>query len=555
MSRSNAMVAIDVDGCLGAGFSALVVGDWEAARSAFAMVVAVSDDPEALDGLGRALWWLRDPRGAVVHRERAYAGFRRRDELARAARIALWLSREYALVWGNAAAARGWHARAERLLATVAPGSDRGWLELARAERARDAVSSARHAECALEVAVEARDSDLELHALAQLGLAQVSAGHLDEGLAHLDEAMAAVTSGEPTSLETFADVCCTLLLACERAGDSERPEQWTEVLESFARAHDHAPLLAFCRTCCAGVHVASGRMDEAEEELTAALRDLTEAGQKARCIHPAARLAEIRVMQGRFDEAEELLGGFMDDPAALDAAVTLRLARGEPQAAAVLLVHRLETVDPETPAAAPLLSRLVEAHLAEGDIEGARVVAVQIERIAEIAGRDRVVAVAALARGRIAAAEGLGEAGPLLREAVNRYAALGLRLDTARARLALAQALVASEAPDASDVAGRAFSELESLGASREADEAAALLRRLGVKTKSGPRAAGLLTRREVDVLRLLGEGLTNAAIAKRLYLSPKTVEHHVARIYRRLGVDTRSEATAYAVRHLGGE
>ena len=77
------------------------------------------DEPEALDGLGRALWWLRDPRGAVVNRERAYAGFPRRGELARAARIALWPSREYALVWGNAATAGGWIGRAERLLGSA----------------------------------------------------------------------------------------------------------------------------------------------------------------------------------------------------------------------------------------------------------------------------------------------------------------------------------------------------------------------------------------------------------------------------------------------------
>ena len=149
-------------------------------------------------------------------------------------------------------------------------------------------------------------------------------AGRVDEGLARLDEAMAAVTSGEPASLETFADVCCTLLQACELAGDSDRPEQWTEVMESFARDYDHLPLLAFCRTCCAGVHAASGRIDAAEEELEGALRELTDAGQRARCIHPAARLAELRVTQGRFDEADELLAGFEDDPATLDAVATL---------------------------------------------------------------------------------------------------------------------------------------------------------------------------------------------------------------------------------------
>lgn len=82
----------------------------------------------------------------------------------------------------------------------------------------------------------------------------------------------------------------------------------------------------------------------------------------------------------------------------------------------------------------------------------------------------------------------------PVGRASPAGYAALGFRLDAARARLELACVLIATGQPDASDVAGRAFSELESLGAAREADAAAALLRGLGVKTKSGRRAAGLL-------------------------------------------------------------
>lgn len=142
-----------------------------------------------------------------------------------AARIALWLSREYALVFGNDSAAGGWLARAERLLRDVAPGAEQGWLDLARSERTRDVEEAARLAGDALAVALEAGDTDLELRALAQLGFAEVSLGQVDVGLGHLDEAMAAATSGEPATLETFADVCCVLMLACERAGDSERPQ------------------------------------------------------------------------------------------------------------------------------------------------------------------------------------------------------------------------------------------------------------------------------------------------------------------------------------------
>ena len=234
---------VDAEDRFSKGYEALASGDWDVARDAFQSALSIADSPEALDGLGRACWWLREEREAVVYRERAYAGFRRDGELARAARIALWLSREYALAFGNDAAAGGWLARAERLLRDVAPGSEQGWLDLARSERARDDEAAARSAEAALDVALLAGDTDLELRALAQLGFAEVSLGRVEEGLAHLDESMAAATSGEPTSLETFADVCCTLMLACERAGDTERPQQWSQVLDEFVRKYDHVAL------------------------------------------------------------------------------------------------------------------------------------------------------------------------------------------------------------------------------------------------------------------------------------------------------------------------
>jgi DNA-binding CsgD family transcriptional regulator len=137
----------------------------------------------------------------------------------------------------------------------------------------------------------------------------------------------------------------------------------------------------------------------------------------------------------------------------------------------------------------------------------------------------------------------------------VNRFAALGARLDAARTRLELARALAVSSPEVAVDTARHARTELEALGALREADAAAALMRSLGARGRAGPRAAGLLSRREQEVLRLLGNGLSNREIAERLFISPKTAEHHVGRIYAKLGVSSRGEAVAYAVRNLGGE
>lgn len=82
-------------------------------------------------------------------------------------------------------------------------------------------------------------------------------------------------------------------------------------------------------------------------------------------------------------------------------------------------------------------------------------------------------------------------------------------------------------------------------------ADKAAALLRSLGGPARTGPKALGLLSRREREVLELLAEAMTNAEIAERLFISPKTAEHHVSNILAKLQLRSRAEATAFAVRH----
>ena len=62
---------------------------------------------------------------------------------------------------------------------------------------------------------------------------------------------------------------------------------------------------------------------------------------------------------------------------------------------------------------------------------------------------------------------------------------------------------------------------------------------------------AAGGLTARELEVLRLVAAGKTNHAIARDLHLADKTVHRHVSNIYAKLGVSSRAAATGYAYRH----
>jgi DNA-binding NarL/FixJ family response regulator len=257
-------------------------------------------------------------------------------------------------------------------------------------------------------------------------------------------------------------------------------------------------------------------------------------------------------VLQGRLEEAEQLLDGLEPEPEALQARVSVRLARGEPAAASALLVRRLDELGWTGLLSAPLLAQLVETRLAEERLDDARAPAAALDVIAATAGRDRVAAFAVAARGRIARVEGREEAPQLLEEAVNRFAGLGLRLDAARMRLELARSVAVGSPEVAVDIARHARAELESLGAIRDADAAASFLRSLGAKGRAGPRSVGLLSRREVDVMRLLGDGLTNRQLGERLFISSRTVEHHLSRIYSKLGVTGRAEAAVYAARHL---
>ncbi len=116
---------------------------------------------------------------------------------------------------------------------------------------------------------------------------------------------------------------------------------------------------------------------------------------------------------------------------------------------------------------------------------------------------------------------------------------------------------MIASDTPEgAAHEARLALASFEELGASRDADAAAGLLRELGAAGgRAWPKGHGTLTKRETEVVSLLAAGLSNAEIAERLYISPRTAEHHVASILSKLGLRSRAEAAAYAVRELAGD
>jgi DNA-binding CsgD family transcriptional regulator len=498
-----------------------------------------------------ALWWLGENHACVDRGSRAYALFRAAGDVDRAAQCAVWLAITYKSNFANFAAANGWLGRAGRLLEPSEPGPLHGWVQVARAYRMTDLDEAEQLAEQAAGLARQARDTDLELVALSQIGLIRVVKGQPDAGFALIDEAMAAALAGERSNLDTVVYACCDMISACELVSDIQRAAQWCQVADDFVARYGCPFLFAECRIFYGSVLAAKGRWQDAERELDAGLR-ITEGACPGLHSRALVRLAGLRVRQGRLEEAEQLLADLAGDvEAEAEAsllAAALSLARGDAPAATRILEQRLRHLEDHRLRLAGALDLLVDAYLAAGRLEAAAATAQRLTATASAAASEQLTALAAGAQGRVSLARGDGSAVADLEAALGLWSTLELPLELARTWFAQARALAAAHPDAAVEQARLALAGFENLGAALDADRAASFLRLAGVVPRTGPKHAGVLTVREREVLAPLGAGLTNPEIAERLHISRKTASHHVSNILAKLGLRTRAAAAAHA-------
>jgi DNA-binding CsgD family transcriptional regulator len=449
---------------------------------------------------------------------------------------------------GDLGRCRGWIDRTARLLEEANIDCvEQGYLQLGlgmlRIFEAGDVAGARAHFVHAGKIGARFAHRDLINSARIGEGRMLIYLGDIAEGLALLDEAMVAIEAGELSPLAS-GDAYCSVIDACSEIFDLGRCRAWTE---SFVRWCDTQQELVLYRGHCflhrAEVLGLLGAWPEALVEARHACDRLAAPVNPAALAGACAIEGDLLRLVSDFDGAEAAYQRASEhgrDPQ--PGLALLRLAQGRPTADAMIRRALDEAQDPIS--RVRLLAPYVEIVLCAGDTTAARDAAEELREVAATLGTPLLRANAARAAGAVLGAEGEPKAALVeLRTAFNEFHALGVRYDAARTRLLIAEACAAVGDHDAAA--------MESNAARAVLDSLATLEVLNATVEPSTTSSLEGLTQRELEILRLVARGRTNRAIAQELIISEKTVASHVSHIFTKLGVTSRSAATAYAYDH----
>jgi ATP/maltotriose-dependent transcriptional regulator MalT len=479
--------------------------------------------------------------------ERAHHAHLESGDTLAAAGMAIWIGMNLASR-DEMGPAGGWFGRAQRLVDREDEDCvERGWL-LVPASLQQLAAGEHEAAFATLSAAVESaerfRDADLLAAAMQFQGLTRIKQGRVEDGLRLLDEAMVGVTAGEVSPVLSGV-IYCAVILFCEEAFDARRAKEWTSALARWCELQPQ--MVAFTGRCLAhraGILQLQGAWADALAEARLA-RERCEAAMNLNAAGQALyQEGELLRLRGAYDAAEDAFreaGRYGREPQ--PGLALLRLAQGDADAAAAGIRRALAEAR-EPLQRAVLLPARAEIALALDDVDEAREAASELEETAATSGSAMLAAAAGQARGAVELVEGHAEAAlPRLRRAWQLWEELGAPYQSARTRVLIGEACAALGDRDAAAVELEAArTGFEQLGA--EPDLA---------RVATAPADTHGLSARELEVLRLVAAGRTNRQIAAELVVSEHTVARHLQNIFGKLGVSTRTAATAFAFeRHL---
>lgn len=480
--------------------------------------------------------------------ERAYQAHRASGDSMRAARCGFWLGLML-LFGGETGQAGAWLARARRLVEDD-DCVERGYLLLPVAEEqlgAGDAGAAYRTAAEAAELGARFDDADLVSCARHLQGRALVQGDEVRAGLEMLDEAMLAAIGGELSPIMTGL-IYCSLVEVCQQVFALGRAREWTDALARWC--DDQPQMVAFTGTCLlhrAQIKQFGGEWPDAKAEVLRACERFSLRGDASPPAGALYQQAELHRLRGEFAEADDAyrrVARSGSDPQ--PGLSLLRFAQGRTGAACAGIRRALSTTtDPLR--RARILPAFVDILLSAGDVEAARSASQELTQTAKRFDTDVLRALAAQARGSVLLDAGDAQGALIaLRRAFDLWQEVQVPYEAARTRVRLGLACRSVGDDEAAEI------ELDAARATFEALGAAPDLRRVAAAAKRAtPADRHPLTRREIEVLRLVVEGMTNKSIAAELHVSERTIDRHVSNILTKLDVGSRAAAATYAYRH----
>jgi DNA-binding CsgD family transcriptional regulator len=302
-----------------------------------------------------------------------------------------------------------------------------------------------------------------------------------------------------------------------------------------------------------------AGDWDQARRRSGAALTSARRVGQPRGLVGALGMRAMVLAQQGDLDEADACIveaRRVFGVESTLDrhvfviadfAEVIIALERGDAARALAVTAEWSSSLVNRFPLG---LALAAEAQAASGAAERALQTAHELARFGP---PDNLFVAALAARAEGLAKQALGDVESATAgraRAAEGFARVEMPFEAARARLEWAALTVGVNSRAATSAARESLAVFERLGAQRYARRARQMLHRLGVHPPTARRARpgeGSLSARELEVARLVAEGLSNAEIAERLVISPRTVTSHLNRMYARLGINSRAALARY--------
>lgn len=524
---------------LQAARTAYAAGDWRSAYDLFTQAQENTElDTDALSSFGLAAWRLGHGRHSMQLSEQAFNHLSVANDTQNAAMKAV----EVALQWfngGDLTITRVWLNRARRLHDKQPDDKVLAYLlyvdALVAIDEGRNDVAAQLAAELQ-DVTDRLNDPGFTALCFTASGVTMLPFARTSEAFAQLDEAMMPVLADQ-VPVDWAGDIYCAVIHECHRLADLTRMKTWFEAMEVWRKGPKVSA--SWYGTTCEfhkmDLHSATKDYGAVERRLLdaiAAMGDFPGTAGKG-----YYELGEIRRRKGDIDGARAAFAIARDhnkDPQPGEA--LLRCHLGEDAAAATDLLIRMDAEQDQINRTR-LLPAAVEIALARNKVDEADHYCTELEAGAEKFDSPGFRAWARHARGAVLVKQGKpDEALPVLQDALRRYRSTQCRYEMAQVYEWMSLARLGAGDPS---------------GAATDTANAAAIYQQLGAvpsRAEHVDAAPGGLTKRELEVLAGIAAGASNRDVGKALFISEKTVGRHLANIYVKLGVTSRTAAAAWA-------